>query len=292
MGTLRVATAGEDSFDVHGGEVVRKGDTFTFRAGMVMCQQLAHCFLAENGIEFNVGVTTAVEVTMPSGFTHRGIMCVPTVDAVEMTVVREVPVPEATAALRCCTHVTYPDGTQKWFELGNGVVHRENDKPAVLYSSGAAEWRLNGVFARVNKRHTAISASGVLMWKNAEGQLHSVDNKYALLTPRGTRQWFRKGVLHNDHGPAEITTMGTMRWFIDGKLHRVGGYPAVIHSTGSLYFFENGELHRDNALPAIVDEHGSHYWLRGQHLTRGGDVYVGEPYCLPADVVDVSPATY
>src|SRR3989344_2097281 len=38
--------------------------------------------------------------------------------------------------------VVWSDGTQEWYK--NGQLHRENDKPATVWSDGTQEWYKNG----------------------------------------------------------------------------------------------------------------------------------------------------
>lgn len=40
------------------------------------------------------------------------------------------------------------DGTKKWYR--NGFIHRDNDLPAIVWSSGGKEWYQNGKLYREN----------------------------------------------------------------------------------------------------------------------------------------------
>ena len=50
-----------------------------------------------------------------------------------------------------------------------------------------------------------------------EGKLHREGDLPALLYASGFRQWYRKGLLHNDKGPAEITAYGAMSYWLNDK---------------------------------------------------------------------------
>jgi hypothetical protein len=57
----------------------------------------------------------------------------------------------------CCS--TYSDTKREWFIIGTGIVHRENDLPAIIYD-GEIQWRVNGVFHRENNKPARIHEDG------------------------------------------------------------------------------------------------------------------------------------
>ena len=59
-------------------------------------------------------------------------------------------------------HTIYKGGTQEWYL--NGVLHRENDLPAVISKSGTQTWYLEGVPHRDNDLPVYICVSGIQFW--------------------------------------------------------------------------------------------------------------------------------
>jgi hypothetical protein len=75
----------------------------------------------------------------------------------------------------------------------NGVVHREKDQPAIIYSSGTREWCQHGKY-------------------------HRDGNQPARITSSGHRYWYQNGKLHRDGDqPALIYANGTQCWYVHGK---------------------------------------------------------------------------
>jgi len=44
----------------------------------------------------------------------------------------------------------YLGGTMYWYK--NGVFHRENDKPAIIWNNGTMSWYIDGEFIRSSKK--------------------------------------------------------------------------------------------------------------------------------------------
>jgi len=84
--------------------------------------------------------------------------------------------------------------------------------------------------------------------------------------PEGNKEWFLKGKLHREDGPAVEYADGTEEWFIDGKLHREDG-PAVEYAGGTKGWYLNGELHRGDG-PAIEYANGTKKWYKNGELHR------------------------
>jgi hypothetical protein len=54
--------------------------------------------------------------------------------------------------------------------------------------------------------------------RNSNNQLHSFNDKPALVCYNGAKYWYSNGNIHRDNGkPAIIHSFGTKRWFINGK---------------------------------------------------------------------------
>ena len=91
-----------------------------------------------------------------------------------------------------------------------GLLHRDNDLPALDYPDGEKRWYQNGKEHRDNDRP-------------------------AVELPDGSKSWLINGQRHRNNGlPAIIWNVQTSSgirlhkmWYIDGKLHREGGLPAV-----------------------------------------------------------------
>ena len=56
----------------------------------------------------------------------------------------------------------YPDGTQYWYK--NGIKHRDNDLPASIYSNGHQFWYKNGNLHRDNDLPAVIYGNGDQYW--------------------------------------------------------------------------------------------------------------------------------
>ena len=65
--------------------------------------------------------------------------------------------------------------------------------------------------------------------------------------PDGTKEWYLKGKLHREDGPAAIYFDGTMVWAINDELHREDG-PAVYYKDNhdNQYFLNGKEYSKQN----------------------------------------------
>jgi hypothetical protein len=75
------------------------------------------------------------------------------------------------------------------------------------------------------------------------------------------QEWYCKGKLHRDDGPARIYNDGA-HWYRHGKRHRDGDLPALIDSFGMCWYI-NDELHRDDDKPAVIDNMGICWYNHG-----------------------------
>ena len=95
----------------------------------------------------------------------------------------------------------------------NGLMHRENDLPAVVYKSGTQYWYYNNSIHRENDLPAVIFANG---------------DKY----------WYYKGHVHRENDlPAEIYNSGIKKWYYHGQLHRENNLPATIYADGSKHWY-------------------------------------------------------
>lgn len=111
-------------------------------------------------------------------------------------------------------------GSLMWYQ--HGQLHRENDRPAVIWAKGAHYWYKNGLMHRENDQPAAI-------WMGE--------------TKKETRIWYQNGKMHRDTNgdlPAVIRSNGDREWYRNGKEHRENGLPACILANGTLRWFYNG----------------------------------------------------
>jgi hypothetical protein len=70
----------------------------------------------------------------------------------------------------CCNLTISGAGVDKWYQYGK--LHRDNDKPAIMYSNGSCEWWVNGKRHRFSKpmiktkEHYAYWVNGVKLQDN------------------------------------------------------------------------------------------------------------------------------
>jgi hypothetical protein len=171
------------------------------------------------------------------------------------------------------------DGTKYW--LLDGLIHRDNDLPAVIYLSGIQEWYQYGKLHRDNDLpaiigvHLDIEEHIHKEWyKN--GNLHRDNDKPALIHTYGTvMKWYKDGKLHRENDlPASIEfdtdfSYQNCKWYKYGKLHRDGDNPAI-DTFRHEEWYKDGKLHRDNDLPAIIS-FGNKLWFKNGLLHRDND---------------------
>ena len=149
---------------------------------------------------------------------------------------------------------------KEWYnEIGQ--LHREGDKPAVIYTSGRKEWYWNGYHHRASK--------------DSNGNC-----KPAIICAMSTREYFFHGRLHRAADkPARILDDGHREWFWDGRRHREAvdsngnRLPAVICANGDLEWYWNNRRHREavdangNRLPAVICANGRKaWWVSGRRI--------------------------
>lgn len=80
-------------------------------------------------------------------------------------------------------------GDKSWYK--NDVLHRDNDLPAIEWTSGTKQWWING-------------------------KLHREDGP-AIEYRNGDKFWYMDGRLNRENGPAAEFIDGTKQWWILGK---------------------------------------------------------------------------
>lgn len=78
----------------------------------------------------------------------------------------------------------------------NGLLHRNDDDPAITYNDGHEAWYIHGIKHRIGN--------------------------YAEIRPNGNKFWFKYGILHNSNGPAVInyninTVFPKYEYWLNGK---------------------------------------------------------------------------
>jgi hypothetical protein len=77
-----------------------------------------------------------------------------------------------------------------------GRLHRNDDKPAVIYASGGRDWYQNGKLHRDGDKPAIITSGGARWWYQ-NGKIHRDGDKPAFISANGTQQeWYNNGVLY------------------------------------------------------------------------------------------------
>lgn len=108
---------------------------------------------------------------------------------------------------------------QHWYR--NGVLHRDNDLPAIINKHVSKAWCKNGVFHRDN-------------------------DLPALVFDNGSCEWYKNGKIHRDNDLPAIVYSTKKEWYKNGLLHRDNDLPARTYCTGKMEWYKNGILYRDN----------------------------------------------
>jgi len=93
---------------------------------------------------------------------------------------------------------------------------------------------------------------------NNKKELHSFNDKPAVVFNDGTKCWYKKGRFHRIFGPAIEYKNGNKKWYKKGEFHRIAG-PAIECSDGYKEWYKNGKHHRLDG-PAIECIDGSKFW--------------------------------
>ena len=127
-------------------------------------------------------------------------------------------------------------GDHYWHK--NGLLHRDNDLPAVIHRDGTKQWYQNGL-------------------------LHRDNDLPAMIYSNGSKCWYQNDLLHRENDlPAGIYQNGDLFWFKNGLRHRENDLPAIIFHNGDQYWYRYERLHRDNDLPAVICANGVQEWYK------------------------------
>ena len=112
-------------------------------------------------------------------------------------------------------------GTQYW-RNSKGLIHRDNDLPAVIASTGACYYYQNGRKHRDNDKPAETYLDGSCVWYQND-QLHRDNNLPAIVgSSRPCRKpWGQEG---KDDLPEVIRPNSTCRWFQHGVFIKGGQY--------------------------------------------------------------------
>ncbi len=147
--------------------------------------------------------------------------------------------------------------------ITNKQVHRDDDRPAIIFTDGCKEWLKEGkchretgpasIFANGTERYflddICISKE---KWEDKIWQ-KNIGND--------TAEYYAQ--FEAEDPPTEITVNGTKYWRnLNNQLHRGNDRPAIIWRSGDLAFYKNGKTHRANGPAYIFGEYNKKsYWL-------------------------------
>jgi hypothetical protein len=169
------------------------------KSGFHACALPHQCFWGGYGYSQDRDVLCEVEL-----YGQRDVSDSKEVECAEMVrIVRVFSAEEKIVLLQPAAKTTSRDGTERW--LKNGVLHREDDLPAVRWLTGSMEWWVNG-------------------------NRHRTNGKPAYITI-GRREWWETGERHRDKDlPAvEDDNLCQHQWFVRNQPTRAkpGDHPVV-----------------------------------------------------------------
>ena len=161
-----------------------------------------------------------------------------------------------------CDNCALNNGQQmKWYKCG--LLHRDNDKPAVINEHGSISWYQRGLAHRDGDKPAHI-------------------NKYTYV-----QVWYQHGIIYRDNNQPAIESLVEKEWYINGEIshkeHQTGRciwydfektnltyYTMELLCNGTLVWSKNGFTHRDNDLPAVIFHNGERRWYKNGYLHRDG----------------------
>ena len=143
------------------------------------------------------------------------------------------------------------DGTKKWYK--NGLLHRENDLPAIEWVSGTKEWYQNGLLHRENNEHAIRWSNGDKEWLNnlrhrsrgLEDDFSDLGNDSSDIVEADDKEYYTTNIIHLRSKPAIEEADGTNKWYMNGLLHRIDG-PAIERIEVTEEWYINGKLQLKN----------------------------------------------
>ena len=159
-----------------------------------------------------------------------------------------------------------PGGMKEW-RNSEGQLHRDNDKPAVIYPNGHYYWYQNGKQHRDNDLPAIIWSDSYCQWW-IDGELI----KGQKCIPKEVKEYIKSYRKENrmSNKPTVCRSDGTQVWRNSkGQLHRDGDLPALIYPNGRCDWWQNGLVHRDNDLPARIWSDGWCEWWENAVFIKG-----------------------
>lgn len=87
--------------------------------------------------------------------------------------------------------VTIDDtGTERWFK--DGSLHRDDDKPAIIWFDGSQTWYKDGNLHRDGDKPAIIWFNGDKEWW-VDGKLHRDGDQPAIIYADGSKEWWKDG---------------------------------------------------------------------------------------------------
>lgn len=240
------------------------GKTYRAKRRIIMCENGFHCCnQAIECLKYYKPPYRLCEVSIGSENYTEGDKTVTR----EITIVREIVDDEFKSLLT--GHVTNFDGVKYWYK--DGLLHRENDLPAIECPCGHKEWYIQGKLHREDDMPAKIDYGVTHYWYREESNHY----KFPVASDKSIclQSWFKEGKLHRDQDlPAVIYADGSQLWFKEGKLHRDGDLPAKIYCCRYKEWYKNGIKFRDNGLPVQTHlDFDGQEWYRDDN---GNKIYV------------------
>jgi len=140
-----------------------------------------------------------------------------------------------------------------WYEIDE--VYIDNPRSERDGALGSTTTRMNGLLHSIDDKPAMVRhLEDQKIWYSF-GELDRID-KPAVISP-GTREWRRKGKLHNMNGPAIVRANGDKEWWLNGYRQPLVT-PNVIRGDGTREWHKKGgaeygedQLHRTDG-PAII----------------------------------------
>lgn len=133
------------------------------------------------------------------------------------------------------------DRRQVWYFMGK--IHRENDLPAVIYTSGPKKWCKMGIVHRDNDLPAIM---------NGEHKYYNdfLDHDLPAVTLPYTNIWFVNGSRHRDNDLPTIIANDNKTWHDSGKTDKESENNENLLSTGT-HYLQAEETGDDNKLIPI-----------------------------------------
>lgn len=109
------------------------------------------------------------------------------------------------------------DGNRKWYQ--NGLLHRDDNLPAIECKNGDKYWYQNGLLHRDWDLPARVSVNGNNVWYQ-NGEIHRDGDQPAVTYPIFGKWWYRDGLLHRDGDKHAIEyANGSKTWYKYGNVY-------------------------------------------------------------------------